>query len=308
MRDIKNLLMNKNGLTSMRLAKEFLRIPAGEKIPTVSELSEVFDVARGTIQNSMKLLQNSGAIEIESRGHLGSFLVRKNIRLLLEFSDIKFLVGAMPLPYSRHYEGFATGLIKAAENEYGIPVNLAYMRGSCKRIDMVLNERYDFAIISKMAALQHLKQDSSLAVALDFGPHSFLGHHILLFHQNSDKEIQNGMKVGIDRDSLDHVLLTQKACQGKQVQFVDVDYSRILVLVKAGIIDAGIWNEDEIKDQLLDVRYEIMETENDLDNTAVLVIKRERWELGVLLNQLVDISKVLTIQRQVEAGQLSPSY
>ena len=69
----KEMLYSKNGLSTMALAKLFLGLKEGEKIPTVTELNDKIDLARGTIQNSIKMLQSQGAIRLESRGHLGTF-------------------------------------------------------------------------------------------------------------------------------------------------------------------------------------------------------------------------------------------
>ena len=147
--DYHQKLLSKNGLSTMALAKEFMSCDIGSKIPTVSELNEKIGLARGTIQNSIKFLQDNGAIKLESKGHLGTYLISKNTLILLAFAGITSIVGVMPLPYSKKYEGLATGLIVTMENQYSIPASMAYMRGAENRIAMLLAERYDFAIVSK---------------------------------------------------------------------------------------------------------------------------------------------------------------
>ncbi|WP_279073824.1 helix-turn-helix domain-containing protein, partial [Amedibacillus dolichus] len=83
-----NLLYSKNGLSTKELAKIFLTIQEGEKIPTVTELNAIIGQARGTTQNAIKLLQNSQAILLEARGSLGTFLIKKDVKKLLDFSGI----------------------------------------------------------------------------------------------------------------------------------------------------------------------------------------------------------------------------
>ena len=58
----------------MCLANMMLSIQQGERIPTVQEFSVKIGLARGTIQNALKFLIDQNAIELESRGHLGTFL------------------------------------------------------------------------------------------------------------------------------------------------------------------------------------------------------------------------------------------
>lgn len=76
-------LMSKNGLACVKLAKSLIRIPIGGRLPTVSEFSIENDTPIGTTHNALKTLIKNGAIEIVSRGHMGSFLVNKDIKKLL---------------------------------------------------------------------------------------------------------------------------------------------------------------------------------------------------------------------------------
>ncbi|WP_438588919.1 YhfZ family protein [Dubosiella newyorkensis] len=57
---------------------------------------------------------------------------------LLEISGITQILGVMPLPYSKRYEGLATAWWRMSKNRYNIPVSLAFMRGSKNRVSMVL--------------------------------------------------------------------------------------------------------------------------------------------------------------------------
>ena len=93
-----NQLMSKNGLAVLSLAKAFLRYRVGDRTPTVTELSERLNISRGTAQSALKTLQNNNAIHIVSKGHLGSYVIEKNDKILLELAGINLLVGAMPLP------------------------------------------------------------------------------------------------------------------------------------------------------------------------------------------------------------------
>ena len=82
----------------------------GEKVPTVSQLCEKYQLARGTVQNALKSLQQYDAIRLDAKGHKGSYLVKKNIRILLNFAGINS-IGVMPLLYSKRYEGLGIRII-----------------------------------------------------------------------------------------------------------------------------------------------------------------------------------------------------
>ena len=304
----RELLYSKNGISTMMLAQLFLGMQVGNRIPTVSELSEKIDLARGTIQNSIKLLQEQKAIQLESRGYLGTFLVQKDMTILLAFSGIQSIVGTMPLPYSKKYEGFATGIIAGLENQYNIPASLAYMRGAQNRISMLLSDRYDFAIISKYTALKLLKKDSPIYIVKTFGPYSYLSRHVIVFHDENVSEIKDGMRVGIDKDSIDQCELTKYACKGKDIELIPLDYNQILAKTIIGEIDAAIWNEDEITDKLITINYTPLSELDTADTEAVLVVDAKKMEMAALLDEIIDIKTVLDIQNLVTQGKITPSY
>lgn len=306
--EYKKMLFSKNGLTTMQLAKGFIKCQIGEKIPTITELSERYPIARGTIQNSIKMLQNAEAIRLEARGHLGTFLIAKDMSILLKLAGITSLVGVMPLPYSKRYEGFSTGIIVALENQYNVPISMAYMRGAQNRIGMLLSDRYDFAIISKYAALKMIEKGNYIRIVKSFGPYSYLSRHVVVFHDEHTREIQDGMKIGIDKDSVDQSSLTERICKGKNVQFVHIEYSQIIRKIKDGTIDAAVWNEDEITDNLLEVNYTVLEQEDLSDTEAVLVVDVHKTEVATLLDEIVDVETVLENQKLVMEGKIAPSY
>jgi len=306
--DYQQMLLSKNGLATLNLSREFLKYSIGSKIPTVTDLSEKCSLARGTIQNSIKFLQTNNAIRLEARGHLGTFLVSKNTRILLEFAGITSIVGAMPLPYSKKYEGFATGLIVAMENQYNIPASMAYMRGAINRIGMLLADRYDYAVVSKYAALEFMKKNKKILIVKSFGAHSYLSEHIVIFHDSEVNEIQNGMKIGIDVDSIDQKNLTEKVCAGKAVEFIQVDYSQILERVLSGDIDAAVWNKDEVTDKIVKINYITVDLQDVEDTEAVIVVSSEKPEIASLLKEIIDADTVMNIQKLVLEGKITPSY
>lgn len=306
--DYHEKLMSKNGLSTMTLAKEFLNCDVGDKIPTVSELNGKIGLARGTIQNSIKFLQLNGAIKLESKGHLGTYLMNKNTLILLAFAGITSIVGVMPLPYSKKYEGLATGLIVAMENQYNVPASMAYVRGAENRIAMLVADRYDFAVVSKYAAVNFKKRKDIIEIVKEFGPHSYLFKHVILFHDNNATNIVDGMKVGIDVESIDQRVMTEKVCQDKDVQYVRLGYNQILEKLQDGTIDAAVWNEDIIKDKMLHLNYRIVDLTDDGNTEAVIVVNKDRPEMKKMIGDLIDVETVLNIQKLVLEGRITPSY
>lgn len=305
--DVNQELMSKNGLACIKIAKSLIKIPMGGRLPTVTDLSAENNIPVGTAHNALKTLIKNDAIKVVSKGHMGSYLVDKDIKKLLRLIGVRYLFGAMPLPYTKRYEGLASGLISQMENSYDIPVNLAYMRGSKNRIAMLTSGRYDFAIVSKVAAEEYVKKYNDVTIVIDFGPNSYTSQHVIMFHDKNIKEIKDGMKIGVDRSSIDQVKMTERACNGKDVEFVEVQYSRIIENVIDGSIDATVMNIDEAIDKKMDINY--VPVDVGLENTtAVLVVDSNRSEIIDLINEILDKDQVLTIQKHVLDGKIQPSY
>ncbi|WML34930.1 GntR family transcriptional regulator YhfZ [Clostridium sp. OS1-26] len=307
--DIKLKLMQKNGLMAMNLAKEFLSMEEGERIITVAQMAENYKTARGTIQSALKFLQDYGAISLEPRGHLGTFINKISYSKLLEIADIKTIVGVMPLPYSKVYEGLATGLYNTLGST-SFNISLAYMRGANSRLQALIEGRYDFAVISKLAAQHYINSGEEIEVVLNFGPHSYVNEHVIIFKNVEDSEIKDGMRIGIDYSSLDHQILSFYQCEGKNVQYVPLLYSQLLNKILSGEIDAAIWNIDAIKESNLSFNYYTINNEkfNYSDTEAVVIVKKSNEYLAKLLKKFLDESKILDIQRKVVNEQMVPNY
>lgn len=307
--DYKNQLMSKNGLAVLRLANVLLKYQVDDRTPTVTELSEKLGISRGTAQSALKTLQANHAIEIVSKGHLGSYVVSKNDKILLELAGINLLVGAMPLPYSRKYEGLATGIITTMENKHGIPMTLSYMRGAKNRIAMVLENRYNFAVVSKYAAKEFMKaHQNNIEIVSEFGEKTYCSSHVILFHDRKVKEVKDHMKIGIDRDSIDQSDMTKRICGDKKVKYIPVESSNLLHLVEKGEIDAAVWNEDEIIDKMTNINYQTVSIDENDDTNAVVVTAANSPQMTELLRHMLDVKEILRIQEFVMQGKMTPSY
>ncbi len=124
----------------------------------------------GRVENAAIRAERYG---LNAVGRNGSYLVEMDNKALLTHVDINNVVCAMPLPYTRLYEGLASGL-KAQFD--GIPFYYAHMRGADIRVECLLNGVYDMAVVSRLAAESYLTQ-KGLCLALELGPHTYVGEH-----------------------------------------------------------------------------------------------------------------------------------
>lgn len=291
------------------LANYFISIDKGERIKTISDFLEEIDVARGTIQNGLQILKDADAIKLSSRGKLGTFLESKNVSLLLKYANIQFIVGVMPLPYTKLYEGLSTGIIENLSKNVHVPINMAYMRGAQKRIEMVCEGRYDFAIVSSYAANQYLIQKPhSIEICINFGKQTYLKGHSLVLREAKYHQIENGMRVAIDYDSIDQTTMTIEACKNKEVIFVSMSYSQFSSSLFSNEIDAMIWNTDEISRTLSNFKIVPIKMEQEENTEAVLVVESSRREMQKLIDLGVENDQVLKIQAEIVNGKRTPQY
>ncbi len=306
---VKMKLMQKNGIMAMNLAKEFINLNEGDRIGTVANYSEKYNAARGTVQCALKLLQENKAIGLEARGHLGTFLTFIDQKKLLEFTDIKTIVGVMPLPYSKLYEGLATGLYKTFLSKK-LPISIAYMRGANSRLESLQGGRYDFVVMSELAAEYSINNGADIEIIMNFGKYTYVHEHALIFSNPINISIKDGMKIGIDRNSIDHYLLTLAQCEGKKVELVDLAYNQIISKILSGDIDAAVWNIDEINERKIGIKYYPLENDkfNKEDTEAVMVVNKNRTEITSILTRFLNKKEILDWQNKVITGEITPNY
>ncbi|TSB48558.1 GntR family transcriptional regulator YhfZ [Alkalicoccobacillus porphyridii] len=301
-------IYSKSGITLQKVSEELLFVELNQRIPKVVDFANKFEVGRGTIQTALRYLEQIDCIKLESRGHLGTFLREKDTNKLLNHSGIKQITAVMPLPYSKKYEGLATGLTFEFERLH-VPFNIAFMRGDKLRLSGLKEGRYDFALVSKFSALEEIKESEELTLAMGFGEKSYVSNHEMIFSDSQKKEIRDGMKIGIDINSTDQATLIEAETEGKNVEYVKLNYMHLLEHLKANNIDATVWSTDEMKDQFNSqplstkkaIEYEKKMTE------AVCLIEKDNRKLEYILN-LLSQEKIIEIQMLVEGGDYIPRY
>ena len=307
--DVQSKLMQKLGIAITSLAVEFLPLNKGDRIKTVAELAENYKTARGTIQSAIKILKEENAVTLESRGHLGTFINEIDYIKLLELTGIKSLVGVMPLPYSKRYEGLATGICKCL-NDSGVNTNLAFMRGSNHRLKALEDGRYDFAVTSRLTADFYLQNKKSIQIVKSFGNFSYVNEHIIVVSKDFNGEFTKGTKVGIDTSSIDQSVLTKTYFEDLEVQYVTLNYSQFIPAIKEGKIDAAIWNLDDLQDRQDDIKFIPLDRKkkNIKDTEAVIIANEKNSIVPALFSRVLDVEDVKEYQRLVMEKKIMPQY
>lgn len=286
------------------LARYLLGERCGNRLKTIDELAHECQFSVGLTQAALKTLEASGAIRIERRGRNGSYLVEMNDKSLLSHVDIHSVVCAMPLPYTRLYEGLASGL-KAQFD--GTPFYYAHMRGADIRVECLLNGVYDMAVVSRLAAESYLPH-KGLQMVLELGSHTYVGEHKLICRRG---EAENVRRVGLDNRSADQKIMTEILFDDKPIERVNVSYHESLHWIVKGEIDAVIWNvanEAELAMMGLETLPLTSDSRFLQATEAVVLTRADDYPIQRLLQTVVDKAALLTHQQRVLKGELEPSY
>jgi len=305
-----NQLLSKQGNTVLRLSTLLMTLEEGQRLPSNYQLSQELDVGIGTLQSAFKYLDSIHAVELRARGQLGTTVHKIDYAKLLSLSGNPWIFGAMPLPYSSLFEGLATGLYQEFE-KYHVPMKLSYLRGGKTRIRMLLNQQVDFAVCSRYTAEEANKLSPVLETLCSFGPKSYIEKCGLIFRDMNCSSLRDHMMIGIDEDSYDHTLLNKMLGEAYQLQYINVTYSQLDKLMKAGKIDASFWSLDDRKDfsSCNVVPFDELE-ENEMvraTQEAVLVIRTDSSK-KLLLSHIFANNNVCSVQKQVVNREILPAY
>lgn len=293
--------INKEGTAIMSVAQYLMTTSEGDRLRTIDSLSEEFFVSVGFIQKALTTIEQRGAVVLSKQGRNGTFITQLNFRELVSCAGISNVVCAMPLPYTRHYEGLASGL-KAQLGD--LPLYFAHMRGASVRAECLRSGTYDIAIMSKLAARELA---SGLVTAIDLGPRSYSHEHRLIYKEGRYDAIR---RVGVDPDSPDQKILTNQAFQGKEIDIVEIHYGESLTHLTNGDIDAVVWLPEAIEME----KYGLVERSlSDMPacrdaSEAVMLVNGESTQIITVLRQLLKLSQLLKHQRDVVDEKIIPSY
>jgi hypothetical protein len=305
-------LLNKNGRAAVMIARELFDWQVGTQILRVADYAEKFQVGNGTIQGALHVLAEMGAIQLETRGQFGTFLTGIDRNQTRTVAGLGPLLGSMPLPYSRRYEGLATAFYEVAARG-GASISLNYMRGGSTRGDALRRGQVDFTVISAMAFDMAGKGEPGLTAIAILPEGTYVGDHAVLLVDPAAGGIADGMKVGLDPSSIDQLELTRAECSGRRVSLVEAPYTVLLDKLLRREIDAVIWNADEVQVRHPDISVRPLQSEVGREvsrrrTRAALVARADRHGVVDLLRNVMNPAALTAVQAEVLAGQRLPSY
>ncbi len=305
-------LVSKQGIAVIKLANLLMTHQKGDRLQPVQFYAEKFKTGVGTMQSAISYLQEIGAVVLESKGHLGTYVREINYPVIWSLIGQNHIVGGMPLPYSRRLEGLATGLVQAFDQS-GVALNLVYTRGALNRLQALAKGKFDFVILSRFALNNATDYGLAIEEVLSIGTGSYVGQHIILLANHDKEYIEDGMRVGIDPSSIDQNLLAKEACRGIQVKYVEVNYMNLMAAMQKGQIDATIWNQDDFYAsshpfKAIPLKLKEQFTKAQENTEAIIAMGRGNRLLLQTLRSIINKDLIRDIQQKVMDNLLMPIY
>lgn len=226
----------------MAVATAGLAASVGDRLATVQEYQESIGVGSGTVRKAIKDLEDAGALFTKKRGHQGTVVTGRDVGLLWKLSGRSPLRVAMTPPGAPDQIGLTKAVAEQFE-ELGMIHVPQFIRGARRRIRQLLRGETDLITLSEGAAGQ---LNTSERRRLSIAPVSPLLYYGLDFLVTVDapqgRQRRRPLRVGIDRDSRDHVALTELVYGGQEVRYVDCPFLFIPRAVLADVIDTGVWH------------------------------------------------------------------
>ena len=300
----KNLLQ-RSGLATLQVAQILAQLEPGMRIPTVTELSEQCQMARGNIQIALNNLKQNRVIRLESHGQNGTIATDIDYVAMARYCSNTNLTCVMPMPYGLRYEGLASGLYEEL-NQKGVTGAIAFMRGSGYRLACVEEGRFHLCVMSLLAFEHYQQEGKEIQLVVAMGPHSYVEQHRVFVRPDFTGNWEN-CKVGLDTSSVDQELLTRICFADKPVQYVPIIYSQLVPFLHNGVIDAGVWSADMLPKELRCYPMPYLD-EQEKDTIAVLACRRDDNITAQLVRKLLTVDRVEDIQRRVMEKHLIPRY
>lgn len=295
------------------LARDFMRLQEGERLPTVRMLAAEHGASLASIQAAMTRLEADGVVTIVRRGRLGAFLEQSSLPGLWAASDGAPLIVTLPLPSNLRGQGLATG-IKAVLEGAGFDTFLTFVRGSSNRLRALREGRCHIVVMSGLAA--RIAADPSL-VSTDLPTRTFAEERRVFFHRPEGPERQSRdrpLRVVIDSESADLQRITELEFAGQPVDFVPAVYMQSVALIESGQADAAVWDLDETTRRLpphvtsRPLSRHVREAIGDSETRASFVTRADDLPTRTIVEKCLAPGRIVEIQQRVLAGELVPGY
>jgi hypothetical protein len=229
------------------IVTDALRVGVGASLPTNNQYLHTLGSSAGTVQRAMKLLADQDVLTVTAHGHLGRAVASLDIGAAWHIGGLAPLRLLFP-PSGPVEADVLTELLASELSTLGVPHTIHHRRGGARRTDAVAAGHYDLAVVSAGALDDAVRRGvipaSGAAPALVLAPGTYYAPgRLVAVTRTADGPPGPAARVAIDRDSPDHVALTESAYPpGQGYTYVDCRFPEVPAAVLRRQVDVGIWH------------------------------------------------------------------
>jgi hypothetical protein len=277
----------KSWLINMRIARDLIGFTAGDRLPTIEEFSQNHVSSRGIVQKALERLQSEGAVTLEKRGKMGTYIGGINQKTLFRLGGLEYIIATMPPAITGNLAGLATGICDAMEH-CPVSFNFAFIHGSDNRAAALSRAAYDFAVTSRAAAKQITARYPNLEIMMLLEGCVYSPPFVLCSRRPGAGGVSDGDTIAADPTSTDQYFLTKQICRGKKVKIIESPYVTCRALFLAGEIDFIVYrNESWIRQHKISTHPLTYSRKEDYLLPAVL-INKQNYNIGNILKTFLE--------------------
>jgi hypothetical protein len=289
----------KSWLINTQVARDLIGCSTGGRLPTIQEFTQKYGSSRGIVQKALESVQKSGAIALEKRGKMGTYIGSADQKALFRLGELEYITATMPPAVTGDLAGLATGICDAME-ECPVPFNFAFIHGADKRGAALSRMIYDFAVTSHAAARRIIPRYPDLEILMSLDKCVYSPPFVLCCRRPGGQTIGDGDTVAADSSSTDQYLLTKRLCRGKKVRIIEKPYITCRALFISGEIDFLVYrNESWIQE------YHVATIPVENGGKAeyivpVVLINRQNYNIGNILRTFLRPALIACSQTAVK--------
>lgn len=298
--------IKKTGMVANDIARDFFLLDIGSKIATIDEYTNRFSTSRGLVQNAISLLESSNCVQLKKAGKLGTTLVAKDMALLAQYADWESIHASMPLPSNNYLRSLASAVCHEMRKAQ-LPFNFAYMTGSDNRINRLRKGIVDFIIVSKTTADLYLDKYDDIEEVFTADTCSYSQSYNIYFGNRAESKIRNNMRIAVDRSCADVVMFTDIECQGLNVHYIDIPYTRVAQALIEGVVDCAIYRAEEF---MSGDKFAKVPLRNASDNNPypTVLANVNNYRMADYLRKYLNIKQLGDMQKKYITNQIPQFY
>jgi hypothetical protein len=234
----------KSYLISTYIARDLIGFSTGDRLPTIQEFTQKHASSRGIVQKALEGLQDSGAITLEKRGKMGTYIGAINQAALFRLGGLEHITATMPPAVTGDLAGLATGICDVM-GDCPVPFNFAFIHGADKRGAALSRMVYDFAVTSQSAAVRIVAKYPDVGIMTLLDGCVYSPPFVLCGRRPGIWDISDGDTIAADPSSVDQYALTKRLCRGKKARIIERPYVTCRALFISGEIDFLVYRDED---------------------------------------------------------------